>query len=415
MSGSDTPASPTTFIPRGGWQGYGEYTGLDGEMVLYQPSLKDLYARKRPAAVPLRPLRQAEGGKPPQVPASDTHPHTQEKPGTARPPAPPDTSTPEHTPEPAGGSDDVDEELRRHQEWLRHRFDPPPPPPPPDRNKPGTYQRMRDEADETARRIRELEQERYDSALPDWLWDQLFGQELRILLVHLRALRWQIEEFEKAYKKGDDPVGAVNRYNREQWRIFLEALYEHLQLLGLALTGIDAIRGFQQAMEEALQAAQASRRRQAGDWLRTRERARQNARGQTGGGGEGGEPGGGGGPRATDPNRPGGFSRRDWRRIRIKKIIDDYPDGDPRRVSESAKMKQEFPTDEGEVSQYGETVFVVTMSEDGSTVTVVQWQMSPDGVISYAEVETIPASEMPENFLQPGESYGSAYTNEGPR
>jgi hypothetical protein len=413
MSGSDAPVSPLTDIPKGDWQGYGEYTGPNGEMVLYQPSLKRLLARNRPAAVPLRPLQEGEK-PPPKVPASDTHPHTQEKPGTAKPSAPPNTSPPEPT---GGGSDDVDEEMRRHQEWLRHRFDPPSPPPPPDRSKPGTYQRMRDEADETARRVRALEQERYDSPLPDWLWDQLFGQELRILLVHLRALRWQIEEFEKAYRKGDDPVEAVNRYNREQWRIFLEALYEHLQLLGLALTGIDAIRGFQQAMEEALQAAQASRRRQAGDWLRTRERARQNARSQGGGPGEGGEPGGGGGggPRATDPTRPGGFSRRDWRRIRIKKIIDDFPDGDPRRVSESAKMKQEFPTDEGDVDQYGETVFVVTMSEDGSTVTVVQWQMSPDGVISYAEVETIPASEMPDNFLQPGESYGSAFTNEGPR
>src|SRR5579872_5497696 len=202
------PPPPPTVIPKGGWSGYQEYIGPHGEMVMYLPRIK-LPPKAKPPVPPAPAGAPQDNVPPPRKPAAaDDHPRT-----VSRPPAPGQQVKPAEPPppQPAGqpANDDVDEELRRHRDWLRHRFDPPPPPrprrprPPLDRTKPGTYQRLKDEADETARRIAALEQERHDSLLPDWLWDQLYGQELRILLVHLRALRWQIEEFVKAYQAGE--------------------------------------------------------------------------------------------------------------------------------------------------------------------------------------------------------------------
>ena len=417
---------PPRAIPKGSWSGYEEYTGPNGEMVLYQPQVKAPPDEVRPPPRP--PVDTRKPDKVPKQPAAppptvDDHPHT-----VSRPPAPGKVEpAPPTSPQPDGPSDgdvdvdvdvDVDEEMRRHREWLRHRFDPPPPrqSQPPDRKRSGTYQRLNDEADDTARRIAALEQERHESLLPDWLWDQLYGGEMRILLVHLRALRWQIEEFVKAYWAGEDPVAAVNRYNREQWDIFLKALQQHLQLLGMALMGIEAMRALQQAFEEALQAADATRRRRASEWLRTRERAR--AKVEPRGSGRGLEP-----PPRVPPGpigapgpRDGKLSRSDWRRIRLRKEAGEAPPWSAEEKAANERYHRQFPASERHYDQYGQTVGTVSLSSDGRTITVTTFQMSPEGTLSAPTVETMPAGSAPENLgLTPGGSYGFSYTNMGPR
>lgn len=411
---------PPPAIPRGSWRGYEEYIGPHGEMILYQPRIK-LPPRIRPVGPPApAPANGQPGGG--AAPAPQDHPHTVSRPPAGEQAAPPPAPAPDSG-EAAGegGGDDVDEEMKRHREWLRHRFDEPPPrralPPDPDPRLPGTYRRLVDEAADTARRVAALERERYDSLLPDWLWDMLYGDELRILLVHLRSMHRQIDKFLKAYRAGDDPVAALNRYNHEQWLIFLNALVEHIQLIFGALSGIEAIRGFERAMEDALEAANAARQRGAGEWLRTRERARARAEaGGRRGGGDEAPPDGGSAPgKPPGPDGPR-LTRRDWRRIRLRKEAGETPIGSREEREAEDRYHEEFPASEAYEAVYGQTVGTVSLSEDGQTVTVTTFQLSPDGTLSAPTVETMPAAAVPEDLgLSPNGSYGFAFTNLGPR
>lgn len=405
---------PAPRIPRHKWRGYREFIGPNGEMVLYQPTIEELMGKDKPLTGRALPVNDGPVQPLPAAPVDD-HPHTVVRPN----PNPPAPLKPQGNEEPAAVQPpdrDIDEEMRKHREWLRHRFDAPPTPPPPqppkgpDPTHPGTYKRLRDEADETARRIRQIEDERWDSALPDWLWDQLYGTELRMLITHLRAMRWQIEEFEKAWYAGEDPVEAVNRYNRAQWEIFLRTLQEHIQLLGQAVLTIEVIRGLQRAAEEALQQADAARRRQAQNWLRTRERARQNARRSD----PGDRPPQSLPPGAKPQEKVGGLTRRQWERIRARKFQRDAPAWSEEEKVANDIYRRHFS--EGDESRYGQTFGTMELSEDGQHIIVQINQISPEGVVTPGPLEIVPVGDAPVQVpLQPGVPYPWAITNTGPQ
>jgi hypothetical protein len=246
--------------------------------------------------------------------------------------------------------------------------------------------------------------------LPDWLWDMLNGSELRMLLTHLRAIRWQIEEFEKAWYAGEDPVAAVNRYNRQQWEIFLKALQEHIQLLGQALMGIEAIRAFQQAAEEALRQADGVRRAQADKWLKSRERARQSANESA----PTDEPPAELPTNTTPQQKIAGLTKRQWERIRARKIHYDTPLGSEEEAAARDAYAKYFS--EGDEARYGQTFGTMELSEDGQHVIVQSNQLSPEGVVTPGPLEIIPVGDAPVNVpLQPGVPYPWAITNTGPQ
>jgi hypothetical protein len=411
---------PAPQIPRHKWSGYREYIGPHGEMVLYQPTIEELLGEDSPPAGPAQPVTDGPAQPvPPASPATpapvDAHPHTVARPNP-NPPAPP---KPQGNEEPAAAQPpdrDIDEEMRRHWEWLRHRFDGPPQPPrpqppkPPDPTHPGSYKRLRDEADETARRIRQIEDERWDSVLPDWLWDQLYGAELRMLITHLRSIRWQIEEFERAWYAGEDPVEAVNRYNRQQWEIFLRTMQEHIQLLGQAILNVEIIRGLQRAAEEALRQADAARRARAQEWIGTRERARQNARRSN----SADRPPAGLPADARPQEKIGGLTKRQWERIRARKLHFDTAPGSDEEKAATDIYRRYFS--EGDESRYGQTFGTVELSEDGQHVIVQSNQISPEGVVTPGPLEIIPVGDAPVQVpLQPGVPYPWAISNIGPQ
>lgn len=330
---------------------------------------------------------------------------------------PPDTQAPP----------DYDEEQeRRHREFMRRwreeedeeRERPlprspvsvfPAPPPPQGPSQPGgTYERMRQDLAETRKRIAALEKERARSRLPDWLWDWLFGQELRLLKGYAKGLEWQLEIFDRANQEGKDPVAAVNQWRRERAEMFINAVQDHLEIMGMAIGGIEGVRAFAKQMEEILQGLDASRRRAAFKWALDRAKQRASTPGE-------------GTPRPQRPRsvgrqggRPGGLTPREWERIRARKQAGEMrgPEGD----EADRRYGREYSPPPGSEARYGQTVGKMSRSADGKTLTITTYQLSPEGKLSPPTTVTIPIEEAPVDMgLAPGQSTPPfVYTNAGP-
>jgi len=202
--------------------------------------------------------------------AKADHPHTVSRPSKNPPPVSPSVEEPKSD---APLAPDYSEENElKHRQWLRERdqqeeeeyirpfpvsvFPAAPESPtqttPSNGKRSGTISRMQDDLNDTILKISALETERENSLMPNFLWDMVSGKELRILKGYAQGIIWQLEIFAEAEANGKDGIQAINDWRREQAEMFVNAMNEHLQIMGGALTGREALKQAAQHADEIL-------------------------------------------------------------------------------------------------------------------------------------------------------------------
>jgi hypothetical protein len=378
--------SPVPAVMGPPWRGFREYVSPKGEPFFWLQNLN--YAADGGA-----------GGNSPDVPHTETKPGTDtpaaappqhrnrpvifdgpwDEPPGSDPPKTQDGGNPNPNPPQPPDPGDIDAELKRQHDWLRHRFDATTSRPGPDPSQDGTYKRMLDELEKTRERIRALDHKPDDQVVTwgEWVWGD--GRQIHMLLTHARSIGWQIEEFERAYRNGDDPVAAVNAYNRQQWEDFLRTMEKHLKLMGDAIVDIELLRALLNAVERAVVRTQAARTK----WLKAGNRPPI------------GSPAVGGVP-PTRERRIGGLTATEWERFRLRRNTNKLPQFSEAEKAANAIYKARFPSVVGaDEARYGQFGGWIAISQDGKSALVSTFELTPDGQLIGPTLSPVPVSEIP--------------------
>jgi hypothetical protein len=144
---------------------------------------------------------------------------------------------------------------------------------------------VREDAQKLRTEIAIKTRERKQSCLPDDLWDWVHGNPIWEGQNYLMRRLWMIDLYEEAYRIGrrsgltNDAAHAYAQAKLDEWRQeqvdqFVSTMIEHLQILGGAITGREAMRAAAQYGDEFLRAANASQRKRLLDIAIKRAQAR---------------------------------------------------------------------------------------------------------------------------------------------
>lgn len=192
----------------------------------------------------------------------------------------------------------------------------------------GTYIKgVREDAQKLRTEIAIKTRERKQSCLPDDLWDWVHGNPIWEGQNYLMRRLWMIELYEEAYRKARRSgltneaahayaQGKLDEWRQEQVDQFVNTMIEHLQIMGGAITGREAIRAFAEHADDLLRAANASQRKRLLDIAIKRAQARTQQAARPGGAR----------PGQTQQSPPGGQSQQQPPQGRgmTKKELDDF-------------------------------------------------------------------------------------------